>query len=241
MKRVHPLRPIRRVRRVRSGFTLIELLVVIAIIAVLASLLLPALGRSRLQARRMACLSNERQLATAVRLYTDDHNGLVPYASPTDHALWLKSMIRSGYADTVQTWVDPSDGDAYQGFLNQREVTLRVGSDREDSIKFISGYGINEQLSGPAGIYYPKLSLVELPAETVFFGCATYYVVPYWDHERMYNASGPLQLGSTDEPPNPKFTRHRGSRLGSNISYVDGHSDFLGQTEIYEFKGIRWF
>ena len=62
-------------RPVRRGFTLIELLVVIAIIAILASLLLPALARSKEQAKITQCINNNREVAVALRLWASDHDG----------------------------------------------------------------------------------------------------------------------------------------------------------------------
>jgi prepilin-type N-terminal cleavage/methylation domain-containing protein/prepilin-type processing-associated H-X9-DG protein len=59
----------------RRGFTLLELLVVMTIIALLAGMLLPALARARVQARRISCLSNMRQIGEAAMLYMGDNNG----------------------------------------------------------------------------------------------------------------------------------------------------------------------
>ncbi len=63
----------------KRGFTLIELLVVIAIIAILAAILFPVFAKAREKARQTSCLSNERQLATAILSYTQDYDERIPF------------------------------------------------------------------------------------------------------------------------------------------------------------------
>lgn len=60
------------------GFTLIELLVVIAIIAILAAILFPVFAKAREKARATACTNNQRQIATQILMYTQDHEELYP-------------------------------------------------------------------------------------------------------------------------------------------------------------------
>ena len=62
----------------QRGFTLIELLVVIAIIAILAAILFPVFAQAREKARATSCISNMREIGTAVRMYVDDNDSTWP-------------------------------------------------------------------------------------------------------------------------------------------------------------------
>jgi prepilin-type N-terminal cleavage/methylation domain-containing protein len=66
-------------KRGSNGFTLVELLVVIGIIALLISILLPVLGKARNSANRLKCLSNLKQIVTAMRMYADANKGRFPF------------------------------------------------------------------------------------------------------------------------------------------------------------------
>jgi prepilin-type N-terminal cleavage/methylation domain-containing protein/prepilin-type processing-associated H-X9-DG protein len=62
----------------RRAFTLIELLVVIAIIAILAAILFPVFAQAREKARQITCTSNVKQIGTAVMMYVQDYDEVMP-------------------------------------------------------------------------------------------------------------------------------------------------------------------
>ena len=125
-------------RRVQSGrkqaFTLIELLVVIAIIAILAALLVPALKNALESGRRTACMSNLRQIGVALRMYANDHEGVVPPnlrwdGPPADYNFWsnflmaqsgttyggLGLLYANGYAEYAELYFCPAQKEDVYG------------------------------------------------------------------------------------------------------------------------------
>lgn len=69
-------------QNVKQAFTVVELLVVIAVIAILAGLLLPAVAKAKTKGQGIQCMNNHRQLMLAWRMYNDDNNDQLLYASP---------------------------------------------------------------------------------------------------------------------------------------------------------------
>src|SRR3954453_12328138 len=82
----------------RRAFTLIELLVVIAILAILAAILFPVFAQAREAARKAACLSNCKQIGTALHMYAQDYDESLPGwpnppANPVYQQGWGWAMI----------------------------------------------------------------------------------------------------------------------------------------------------
>jgi len=225
----------------RRGFTLIELLVVIAIIAILAAILFPVFAQAREKARAISCLSNTKQMGTALMLYAQDYDeafvpwseywacttqktqGLIPTTvncgSDTVDRYWdalLLPYVKSGnpaLSDRGGVWHCPS---GTQG------VTVR-------------SYGYSQALSwtpfptptAKAYYRYPNLPEMDMPAQTIFVGdggTGGRMAVP-WFFQAWYerNCSG---VYPTREHP----FRHN---EGSNYVFCDGHAKWMRWEEPY--------
>lgn len=111
----------------RRGFTLIELLVVIAILAILAGLLFPVFARAKAEGKKTVCMSNLKQIGSAIALYMQDHDDIFPHAvDPSDKyrpEIWadfpdfqariphmpLMNEALEPYAKNMQIFQCPSD------------------------------------------------------------------------------------------------------------------------------------
>jgi prepilin-type N-terminal cleavage/methylation domain-containing protein len=96
-------------RRNNKAFTLIELLVVIAIISVLAGMLMPALSAARERARRIACLSNTRQIGLALIMFADYNEDTFPLDDSTVQNGQNLYVLWGTYLDNINVFKCPSD------------------------------------------------------------------------------------------------------------------------------------
>jgi len=87
------------------------LLVVIAIIAILAAMLFPVFARARESARKIQCLSNVKNIATAVQMYLTDYDRFPPdehrQEARTAFAEWISSDMGCGWPEYRAYWGNP--------------------------------------------------------------------------------------------------------------------------------------
>jgi prepilin-type N-terminal cleavage/methylation domain-containing protein/prepilin-type processing-associated H-X9-DG protein len=230
------------VRRRHGGFTLIELLVVIAIIAILAAILFPVFAQAREKARSSSCLSNQKQVALAFSMYSQDYDETYPLAADANGVWW-------------ETGVTP--------YIKSNNVGGILTCPSASSRAF--GYSMNWALSGksqatankPAdtiltadGAQAPALAVTDktspaygLPQAGPYF----FYTYPSIGEKFWVGAAAPNFKTGKAGDPNATITtdptvdvnddsnksqglmRYRHND-GSNASFMDGHTKYVKRT-----------
>ena len=212
----------------RRAFTLIELLVVIAIIAILAAILFPVFARAREKARQTSCLSNVKQTALAMQMYTSDYDETWPIAYYYD----ATGMLEWAW----DAHVDYNTGVADLGIVgpytkNQQLSQCPTFRGASTWGRPYSGYAYNTSYIGrgqwePGRTEAAGLGEVEFPSETVLLCDSAYYST--WG---TVGIAGNNYLRAPGDPsyawigPNVHF-RHNEV---ANVAYCDGHAKGAGQ------------
>jgi len=80
---------------IRAGFTLVEIMIVVAIIALLAAIAVPNFVRSRARSQATACISNLRQIDSAVQQFALENGKAAGYtiSFPDDLTPYIKLNV----------------------------------------------------------------------------------------------------------------------------------------------------
>jgi prepilin-type N-terminal cleavage/methylation domain-containing protein/prepilin-type processing-associated H-X9-DG protein len=164
------------------GFTLIELLVVIAVIAILAAMLLPAMGKAKLNALSTQCKSNLHQLITGTLSYTDDSKSsfFPDYAANNTGAnlyntVWIDALtLSTGNVAAIRncpsaTRVNPITTGQAVGFCDTPwlQATGVPGSYAFNGWLYSDDASTAESVSAGASAYmFQKASAITHPAST---------------------------------------------------------------------------
>ncbi|MDP6355202.1 MAG: DUF1559 domain-containing protein [Planctomycetota bacterium] len=109
----------------QRAFTLIDLAVLLGVLAIcFVAALIPALSRSREEARKMKCKSNLRQLGTGMIQYIDQYG---KGAASFNGSQWIASMYWTSLLNEPDLYLCPSsvDDNDYGGELGRKFTSIR--------------------------------------------------------------------------------------------------------------------
>ena len=232
----------------KKGFTLIELLVVIAIIAILAAILFPVFAQAREKARQTSCLSNMKNIGTAIMLYTDDNHETYPMSygpvsGDTYKHYWPAKIFP--YAKDWKIFYCPSHWNTYNKDLPD-DGTYGASSQGKSALS--AGYTANAYLLAYSGhTIYPsspvKMARVKSPSNVI-----AVYEASSWgmgDNDLANNGwysaylpgTGSAGIATTASLSGEQLSDYNDGRhnAGINIAYADGHAAYEKSADVYSW------
>jgi len=208
----------------KRGFTLIELLVVIAIIAILAAILFPVFARARAKARQTSCLSNLKQVGTAVAMYIQDND-----------EKFGRQYLYSGPNQTGELiyWTE-----AHYPYVKNAAVFLCPDTEYKawvsvsiDGTVIRSGYGVNTDYvfttywAQPGAVL--SLAQMKAPAQTII-------IADSWDHRSNKLKCSPRICAPdhTGNGPSAHYWVGDCHSDGANAAFADGHAKWFTHSRL---------
>ncbi len=192
--------------RKERGFTLVELLVVIAIIALLAAILFPVFAKAQAKAKQTQCLSNIRELTTAMMMFAQDNQNTYPtIVNPV-----TLGSGNSNNPDFTGSWA--SQLQSYAG--NNKIFTCPMDTNGPGFVSYcFNGLLLNVDGTGI------QTSNVTNPVEAGIFVDGSSYKFP---EAGVINWQGDGHGPSWNNPSAPVY------RHSYNMSFADGHAESIG-------------
>ena len=235
--------------RNEKAFTLIELLVVISIIAIIVGIILPALAKTKRQARFIICQTNLKAYGQAGSSYLSENDDCFP-----DSYTWL-------HADGAKSYVDPcawhdatylADGSLWP-YLEANDVHMcpifyilsqRLGPDHPSHDSSIPvdpqySYSMNGYLGDGFFGEVERSAQIKLTAEIIFFSEENVWTI---DGLSQYALNNNNLVIRDDGSWNNIATYHKikGRDLDSgvaNVVFIDGH---VGTAKAEDSFKIAW-
>ena len=194
-------------------------MVVIAIIAILAAILFPVFAQAREKARQTSCLSNMKQIGTALQLYVDDYDETFPCYYNTGWYIWISSanygdnwysclVEMEPYFKNRSLMKCPSQSKS-AGFIDGKRIP--------DGTSWNCSYAFNESLAIVSGTPGDDGSAESCTAQAATMSQLTASGTFVTFFESDYLGANPGVSW------NHVMERHNG---GGNLVFADGHAKF---------------
>lgn len=232
----------------RGAFTLIELLVVIAIIAILAAILFPVFAQAREKARTASCLSNTKQIMTAVKMYVQD------YDEQSFYYMWYRRTDLPGQPwTTYMELVNP--------YIKNQQIWICPSGKRADPFGCGGGAVVSSHYVWPGWLRYTywnwfgtimfagypapnggcaaawescvSTEFASSPAESAYFVEGFFSCYPDPNKNLQFGSACTIGFATAG---NYDYYRHN---QGQNVGFCDGHAKWVKDTNYMQNSSVK--